>query len=189
MVPQQTPEEPPAATPFSASSKPGAAAAAQPLLGRQQEAINGRAGKDCCTRLIAVWLRGCSMAKWGEKRAAVDAAAPHCQLELSTHSYFLPLPCILAAAMLGFMVAIATELTTQQSVWSQIAGELGVGVHVRLSFMTAGFAADHATVLLPEAVLCSLQRAQLLAARCLCKRYGCSFRALPAHSHRQVCRP
>lgn len=27
------------------------------------------------------------------------------------------------AAMLGFMVAIATELTTQQSVWSQIAGE------------------------------------------------------------------
>lgn len=31
--------------------------------------------------------------------------------------------CVLAAAMLGFLVAIATELTTQQSVWSQIAGE------------------------------------------------------------------
>lgn len=27
------------------------------------------------------------------------------------------------AAMLGFMVAIATELTTQQSVWSQVAGK------------------------------------------------------------------
>lgn len=69
---QQTSEELPAANfSFPASSKPAAAAAAQPfsLLGAQQEAINGR------------------------------------------------------AAMLGFLVAIATELTTQQSVWSQIAGK------------------------------------------------------------------